>query len=108
MKKILTIAIILIIVSCSKDNQVQPIKTNVRYDIISFHLETIESGMLYLNDSLVYVGNYGAIAISLAKKDSVSFKAYGNNAKLTIKRNDTTQYTYKWPIGYSSSIYYNN
>lgn len=108
MKKIITIAIILITVSCSKDNQIQPIKTNVRYDIISFHLESIDNGMIYLNDSLLYVGNYGAIAISLAQKDSVRFKAYGNNAKLTIKRNDTTHYTYRWSIGYSSSIYINN
>lgn len=107
MKTILT-TFILIALSCSKDKQIEPIKINTRYDLISFHLQSIDNGMLYLNDSLLYVGNYGAIAISLAQKDSVMFKAYGNNATLTIKRNDTTQQTSKWSIGYVSSIYRNN
>lgn len=104
----LTIAIILITLSCSKDKQIEPIKINTKYDLISFHLQSIDNGLLYLNDSLLYEGNYGAIAISLAQKDSVRFKAYGNNATLIIKRNDTTQQTSKWSIGYVSSIYHNN
>lgn len=106
MKKILTIAIILIIVSCSKDNTIQPLIKRV--DRVTFTVFSESDGKIYLNDSLYYEGNNGQVTIRMTKGDSVLYTIHGVNARMHIERNDSLFFSSYWPAGSVSSTFYNN